>query len=300
MSLQRTIARKVERHGVGLHSGHPATIALSPAPEGSGIIFRRSDIGGVQGVIPARFDHVADTRLCTMIANQHGARIGTIEHVMSALWGMGVDNCIVDVSGQEVPVMDGSAGPFVEMIAEAGVVEQDAPRTVIRVLREVRVGTDTAWARIAPADEFRLSFNIAFDNPLLASQTTGFHPDFNSFERDIAPARTFCLFEEIEKMQSMGLARGGSLENAVVVRGSEVLNPEGLRFDDESVRHKALDAMGDLFTAGHRIIGHYHGERAGHGLTNQLLRALFADPAAWTLETVSTDWEAARLSDAAD
>lgn len=301
MNLQRTIARRIERHGIALHSGQKVAIAFSPAEAGAGVMFRRSDMEGDAALIPARHDHVADTRLCTVIANRSGASVATIEHVMAAISGMKVDNIIVDVSGAETPVMDGSAGPFVDMIREAGLVEQNAPRRQLRVLKEVRVGEGDYWARLTPCDEFRLSFNIAFDNPLLASQSTQFHPDFGDFERDIAPARTFCLFEEIEKMRAMGLAQGGSLDNAVVVHGDKVLNPEGLRFGDESVRHKLLDAIGDLRTAGYGIIGHYHGERAGHGLNNQLLRALFADPSAWVIEDApSTDWEAARVADAAD
>lgn len=301
VSLQRTIARRVERHGTALHSGLEVAIAFSPAEPGTGIVFRRSDMDGAAALIPARHDHVADTRLCTVIANAHGASVATIEHVMAALSGMKVDNVIVDVSGAETPVMDGSSGPFVAMIREAGIVEQNAPRRVLRVLKEVRVGEGDYWARLTPSEEFRLSFNIAFDNPLLASQSTQFHPDFGDFEQDIAPARTFCLFEEIEKMRAMGLARGGSLDNAVVVQGDKVLNPEGLRFGDESVRHKLLDAIGDLRTAGYQIIGHYHGERAGHALNNKLLHALFADPTAYVIEDAAAmDWDDVRIADAAD
>lgn len=300
VSYQKTIATSVERNGVGLHSGVDVRIAFLPAPADTGIVFRRSDMEGDAATIPARFDHVADTRLCTAIANAHGASVATIEHVMSALAGMEIDNCIVEVSAPETPVMDGSAAPFVEMIREAGVAEQVAPRKVIRVLREVRVGEGESWARLAPSDEFRLSFNIAFANELLAAQSTQFHPAFQSFEEDIARARTFCLYEEIEGMWAAGLAKGGSLDNAVVVKGDTVLNPEGLRYDDESVRHKALDAIGDLYTAGHAIVGAYHGERAGHALNNQLLRALFADRANYVIELESADWEELRLVDAAD
>lgn len=300
VSFQKTIAKRVERNGVGLHSGADVRLALRPAPADTGIVFRRSDMDGDAGLVPARYDHVADTRLCTAIANRHGASVATIEHVMSALAGMEVDNCYVDVSAPETPVMDGSAAPFVEMIAEAGVVELEAPRRVIRVTREIRVGDDTSWARLAPSDEFRLSFNIAFANELLAEQSMQFHPAFHSFEADIARARTFCLYEEIEGMWAAGLAKGGSLDNAVVVQGDKVLNPEGLRFEDESVRHKALDAIGDLYTAGHRIVGAYHGERAGHALNNQLLRALFADSSNYVIEPESADWEELRLVDAAD
>ncbi|ANK80393.1 MAG: UDP-3-O-[3-hydroxymyristoyl] N-acetylglucosamine deacetylase [Rhizobiales bacterium NRL2] len=300
MSFQKTIAKGVERNGVGLHSGVDVRLALRPAPANTGVVFRRTDLEGDAAVIPARFDHVADTRLCTAIANADGASVATIEHVMSALSGMEIDNCFVDVSGPETPVMDGSAAPFVEMIREAGIKQQDMPRRVIRILREVRVGDDRTWARLSPADEFRLSFNIAFDNALLAAQSTQFHPGFHSFEQDVARARTFCLYEEIEGMWAAGLAKGGSLDNAVVVQGDKVLNPEGLRYEDESVRHKALDAIGDLYTAGHRIVGAYHGERAGHGLNNRLLKALFADRANYVIEQETADWEELRLVDAAD
>lgn len=300
VNFQRTIAKRVERTGTGLHSGLPVTLAFVPAAPDAGIVFRRTDMEAAAADIPARFDHVADTRLCTLIANAAGARVGTIEHVMAALAGLRLDNLLIEVSGPETPVMDGSSTAFVEMLREAGIVEQAAPRRVIRVLKDVQVGEGEVFARLKPADGFRVSFNIAFDNPLLAAQSASFRADVDDFERDLAPARTFCLYEEIEKMWQAGLARGGSLENAVVVRGHEVLNPEGLRFEDESVRHKALDAVGDLYTAGGQIIGHYHGERAGHALNNRLLKALFADPSAYQIEEMATDWEAARLSDAAD
>jgi UDP-3-O-[3-hydroxymyristoyl] N-acetylglucosamine deacetylase len=298
--MQRTIRNRVERIGVGLHSGVDVSLAFAPAAPGTGITFRRTDLQGDAALIPARFDHVADTRLCTVIANRHGAVVSTIEHVMAALAGLEIDNVVVEVSAQETPVMDGSAAPFVEMLREAGIVEQDDPRQVLRVLREVRVGDDSAWARLTPADEFRLSFNISFANPLLAAQSVQFHGAFNDFESDIAAARTFCLYEEIEGMWAAGLAKGGSLDNAVVVKGEEVLNPEGLRFEDESVRHKALDAIGDLYTSGHAVIGAYHGERAGHALNNELLKALFADPANYVIESAEPDWDALRLVDAAD
>lgn len=298
--MQRTIANRIAGQGVALHSGADVSFAFMPAAPDTGIIFQRTDLSGDAAIVPARFDHVADTRLCTVIANRSGASVATIEHIMAALAGLEIDNVIVEVSAAETPVMDGSAAPFVAMLREAGIVEQDAPRKVLRVLKEVTVGEGDYWARLSPSDEFRLSFNISFANPLLAAQSTHFHRAFNDFERDIASARTFCLYEEIQGMWDAGLAKGGSLDNAVVVKGNEVMNPEGLRFDDESVRHKALDAIGDLYTSGMQIVGAYHGERAGHGLNNALLKALFADASNYVIESDEVDWAEMLLVDAAD
>lgn len=299
MVYQKTVSQRVEASGVALHSGVDVHMAFVPAGADTGIVFHRTDLEGEAAIIPARFDHVADTRLCTVIANRHGNSVATIEHIMAALAGLEIDNVIVEISGAETPVMDGSAKPFVDLLRQARPVELDAPRRIVRVLREVTVGDGDYWARLMPSDEFRLSFNIAFANPLLAEQSTHFHKALNDFEDDIASARTFCLYEEIEGMWAAGLAKGGSLENAVVVKGDQVMNPEGLRFEDESVRHKALDAIGDLYTAGHLIVGAYHGERAGHALNNKLLRALFSDPANYVIETDGVAWDAA-LVDAAD
>lgn len=299
MAYQKTIAERVEAAGIALHSGAEVRMAFAPAVANSGIVFHRTDLEGDAAIIPARFDYVADTRLCTVIANAHGTSVATIEHIMAALSGLEIDNVIVELSGAETPVMDGSAQPFVDMLRQARPIELDAPRNVVRVLREVTAGEGDYWARLSPSNEFRLSFNISFANPLLAEQSTHFHKALNSFEDDIASARTFCLYEEIEGMWAAGLAKGGSLDNAVVVKGDQVMNPEGLRYEDESVRHKALDAIGDLFTAGHLIVGAYHGERAGHALNNKLLRALFADPANYVIETEVMAWDAA-LVDAAD
>lgn len=297
---QRTIGKCVKSTGVGLHSGDRVNMTIAPAEPGHGIQFLRTDMPEGKGLIPADFRHVVDTQLCTMIGNRHGATIGTIEHLMSAFAGMGVDNALVELSAGEMPVMDGSANAFVQMIRDAGVVEQDAPRRFIRVLKTVRVGDDTSWASLSPADEFEISFNISFPNPILAAQSYRFKPGFDGFEADMAPARTFCLYEEIEFMWNRGLAKGGSLENAVVVRGDEVMNPEGLRFDNEGARHKALDALGDLFTAGMPLIAHFHGERAGHRLNNEVLKALFADETAYCIEEAPSTWQAAELVDAAD
>lgn len=297
---QRTIGKRVKSTGVGLHSGDRVNMTIAPAEPGHGIQFLRTDLPEGKGLIPADFRHVVDTQLCTMIGNQHGATVGTIEHLMSAFAGMGVDNALVELSAGEMPVMDGSANAFVQMIRDAGVVEQNAPRRFIRVLKTVRVGDDTSWASLSPADEFEISFNISFPNPILAAQSYRFKPGFDGFEADMAPARTFCLYEEIEFMWNRGLAKGGSLENAVVVRGDEVMNPEGLRFDNEGARHKALDALGDLFTAGMPLIAHFHGERAGHRLNNEVLKALFADETAYCIEEAPSTWQAAELVDAAD
>ena len=298
MLKQRTIKELVRTTGVGLHSGRKVELTLRPAAVDTGIVFRRVDLDPMVE-FPSSADVVGDTRMASVLVKDN-ARVSTVEHLMSAFAGMGVDNALVELSAGEMPVMDGSANAFVQMIRDAGVVEQDAPRRFIRVLKTVRVGDDTSWASLSPADEFEISFNISFPNPILAAQSYRFKPGFDGFEADMAPARTFCLYEEIEFMWNRGLAKGGSLENAVVVRGDEVMNPEGLRFDNEGARHKALDALGDLFTAGMPLIAHFHGERAGHRLNNEVLKALFADETAYCIEEAPSTWQAAELVDAAD
>jgi UDP-3-O-[3-hydroxymyristoyl] N-acetylglucosamine deacetylase len=275
---QHTLKRRIHCAGVGLHSGAKVRMALCPAEADTGIVFRRTDLPEGQNEIPARYDHVVDTRLCTVIANERGARIGTIEHVMAALAGCGIDNAVVEIDGPEVPIMDGSAEPFVFLIDCAGAAVQAAPRRALRVLRPVSVEEDGKTVSLLPGEGSVFAMEIEFDSAAIGRQRHEISLKPGAFKAQLSRARTFGFFEEIEMMRKAGLGRGGSLDNAVVVKGDSVLNPTGLRMKDEFVRHKALDAVGDIYLAGMPIIGRFEGFKAGHALNNKLLRALFADP----------------------
>jgi UDP-3-O-[3-hydroxymyristoyl] N-acetylglucosamine deacetylase len=272
--------------GIGLHSGLRASLTLRPASAGTGIVFRRTDLGLD---LPARFDWVGDTRLCTALVmpGQPEARVGTIEHVMAALSACGVDDAIVEVDGPEVPIMDGSAAPFLFLIDCAGTTSTLLPRSVIEVLKTVRVsegeGPSAAWAELAPTATpgFEASLAIEFANTAIGRQALTLRVTENSFRALLADSRTFTLAEDVTKLRSIGLAQGGSLANAVVVDGPMVLNPGGLRHADEFVRHKLLDVVGDLALAGAPLRARFSGERSGHALNNRLLRAVFADATAW-------------------
>jgi len=299
---QKTLKSAIGCSGVGLHSGKKISMTLKPAPIGSGIVFHRTDAApGQNPDVPARYDAVVDTRLCTCVGNADGLTIGTIEHLMSALAGMGIDNLIVDIDGPEVPVMDGSAAPFVFLIECAGIAEQAAPRRAIKVLEPVSVTEGGILVRLDPAEaDFSVSFEIAFANPLIGRQSLDMtfpvtDTATGPYRAEVSSARTFGFLEDVERLNKMGLALGGSLDNAVVISGNKVLNEEGLRFDDECVRHKALDAVGDLYLAGAPIIGRFSGSKSGHAHSNLLLRALFANPVAWTFVEID-DYAAARQS----
>lgn len=284
--MQQTLKNSVSCQGVGLHSGKQIQITLNPAEADSGICFIRTDLDTGNTVISAQYDHVVDTRLCTVIGNEDGAVVGTIEHLMAALRGLNIDNVTVEIDGPEVPVMDGSAMPFVEMIENAGIAPQKAPRRILNVLKEVRYEEDGKEARLLPASAAEFEGVIEFDVPSIGRQEYSTSLLNGNFIHDIAAARTFCLESQVQAMQSQGLALGGSLDNAIVFTNSAVLNPDGLRFEDECIRHKLLDAMGDLYLAGAPIKGCYSGDKAGHYMNNMLLKALFADPSAyeWVLE----------------
>ena len=259
---------------------------LHPADAGTGIQFKRTDItGGV--LIPAKWDHVVDTRLCTTIGNSDGVTIGTVEHLMAALAGCGIDNALIELDGPEVPIMDGSAQPFVSLVERAGVVEQDAPRRIIRVLKTVSV--DDGKARLSPGTHLSLDFEIDFENGAAFQKTLSIGIINGSFAKELAGARTFGFLSDVEDLWAAGYARGGSLDNAVIVSGDKILNEGGLRYDDEFVRHKILDAVGDLYLAGAPIIGSFQGVCSGHATNNALLRALFADPDAWKYDTFQGD-----------
>jgi UDP-3-O-[3-hydroxymyristoyl] N-acetylglucosamine deacetylase len=260
-------------------------MTLQPAAPGTGIVFRRRDLDGVE--LAAHWRNVVSSSLCTTIADSDGVKIATIEHLMAAFAGLEIDNAIVELDGPEVPVMDGSAAPFVFLIECAGTTEQVAPRRGVKVLKPIRVGANGNHATLTPADGFRLSFAIDFASNAIRHQELSYDLDAENFKAEISRARTFGFFEEVEQMRQAGLARGGSLENAVVISGDRILNKEGLRYDDEFVRHKVLDALGDLYLAGGAIIGHFHGVRSGHALNHQLLTALYADPSAWRPVTLT-------------
>lgn len=282
--FQHTLKRPVHCTGVGLHSGSKVSLSIAPADAGTGIRFIRSDKRGTAAHLSAQWDQVIDTRMCTVLGNDDGTTIGTIEHLMAALAGAGVDNAVITLDGPEVPIMDGSAAPFVAMLECVGLSEQRMPRRAIRILKPITVGEGSKFATYTPAPVASFSFEIDFDNAVVARQSRTFTLAPEAFRDEIGEARTFGFLHEVDYLRSVGLARGGSLENAVVISGDTVLNEGGLRFEDEFVRHKILDAVGDLYLAGAPIIGHFHGCRSGHALNNQLLHALFADESAWCFD----------------
>jgi UDP-3-O-[3-hydroxymyristoyl] N-acetylglucosamine deacetylase len=283
---QTTLCAPVVLEGVGLHTGRMIRMDLHPAGAGFGIVFRRTDLGDARADvtdIPARYDHVGDTTLSTAIRNDLGTSISTVEHLMAALSALGVDNAFIEVNGPEIPVMDGSSREFIETIEAIGLKTLNAPRRAVRILKPVVVEDGLKRAALLPGEGFKLAFEIEFDNPVIGRQVI--EADFNapSFNDDILHARTFGMLKDVEAMWSAGLGLGGSLENTIIVDEDHVLNEEGLRFDDEFVRHKVLDAVGDLALAGAPLIGRYEGVRAGHAMNNRVLRALFADRSAWEL-----------------
>ncbi|MBA2591543.1 MAG: UDP-3-O-acyl-N-acetylglucosamine deacetylase [Pseudomonadota bacterium] len=283
MIKQRTLKNCIKATGVGLHSGKKVLVTLRPAPAHSGIVFRRVDVTPAVE-IPARAENVGDTRLSTTLARGE-VRIATVEHLLSAFAGLGIDNAYVDVSAPEVPIMDGSAGPFVFLIQSAGIEEQSAPKQFVRIKRPVAVEDGDKWARLEPFDGFKVSFSIDFDHPLFDETIKFAEVDFSttSFVKEVSRARTFGFLKEIEMLREKDLALGGSLQNAVVIDDYRVLNEDGLRYEDEFVRHKILDAIGDLYLLGHGLIGAFRGHKSGHALNNRLLRRLLADKSAWEL-----------------
>lgn len=281
MVRQRTLENPIRATGVGLHSGERVNLTLRPAPADAGIVFRRVDLTPPRD-IPARIDRVVDTRLSTTL-EADGARVSTVEHLLAALAGLGVDNAVVELDGPEVPIMDGSASPFVFLIQSAGLTEQAADRRFVRVLAPVAVyGEDGAEARLEPNEGFRVSFEIDFDHPAFqdSPRDASVELSVTSFVREVSRARTFGFLKDIHALRSQGLARGGSMRNAVVVGDHGILNHEGLRYQDEFVRHKILDAIGDLSLLGAGLIGAFHGRRSGHALNNRLARALLETPGA--------------------
>lgn len=285
--MQTTLARSVRFSGIGLHSGAAVEMCVHPAPAGSGVVFRRTDVTGVNPRIPALWSNVPSAQLCTKIENADGVQVSTIEHVMAALVGSGVHNALVEIDGAEVPILDGSAAPFVAAFCAAGLRQLSGAVRAIRVLKSVEVREGAAVARLEPAAALEIDFHIDFSDAAIGVQRKRLKMSNGAFVRELMDSRTFCRRADVDMMQANGLALGGTYENAVVIEGDKVLSPGGLRHVDEAVRHKMLDALGDLALAGAPILGRYTGTRSGHALTNKLLRALFADPTAWTWEECS-------------
>ncbi len=285
MIKQRTLKNAIRATGVGLHTGQKVLLTLRPAAPDTGIVFRRVDMNPPVD-IPARAENVGDTRLSTSLV-YGDARIATVEHLLSAFAGLGIDNAYVDVSAPEVPIMDGSAGPFVFLIQSAGVEEQAAPKRFIRIKKPVRVEEGDKWAAFEPFEGFKVSFAIDFQHPAFKSRSQEAVVDFSttSFVKEVSRARTFGFMRDIEVLRKSHLALGGSLDNAVVVDDYRVLNEDGLRYEDEFVKHKVLDAIGDLYLLGRSLIGAFSGYKSGHALNNLLLRTLMADESAWELVT---------------
>lgn len=285
MLRQRTLKNVIRATGVGLHSGEKVYLTLRPAAVDTGIVFRRIDLSPVIE-IPAAADLVSETTLCTGLSCE-GAKVQTVEHLMSALAGLGVDNIYVELSSAELPIMDGSAGPFVFLLQSAGIVEQDAAKRFIRIKRPVEVREGDKLARFTPYEGYKLGFTIEFDHPMIPAKQSHAELNFSTaaYIQEISRARTFGFMRDLEFMRERNLGLGGSMDNAIVLDEFRVLNDDGLRYADEFVRHKILDAVGDLYLVGHAIIGAYEGHKSGHALNNKLVRALQADAAAWEVVT---------------
>lgn len=285
--MQRSIKTSIHCTGIGVHSGRKTSLRLVPAPINSGIRFVRTDVTDRDNVIPAAWDRVTETQLCTVISNDAEVTVSTVEHVMAALRGCSIDNVVVELDGPEVPIMDGSSEPFVFLIECAGIEVQSAPRQMLKILKEVVIEEEGKFAKLLPNAEQVFGFDIDFAPRLDVQQRYELTVTPANFKRHVSHARTFGFLEDVDKLRAMGLARGGSLDNAVVISGDKVMNKGGLRYEDELVRHKVLDAVGDLYLAGAPILGRYEGYRAGHALNNQLLHAVFADPEAYVLTSAA-------------
>jgi len=292
MFKQRTLKSAIRATGVGLHTGEKVAMTLRPAPPDSGITFRRIDLPAPIDIVADAFK-VTDARLCSAIESG-GAKVATVEHLMSAFAGLGIDNAYVDLTGSEVPIMDGSAAPFVFLIQSAGIEQQPAAKRFIRIKSRIEVRDGDKWARFDPFDGFKLSFSIEFDHPAFERSAQSAIVDFahTSYVKEVARARTFGFIQEVEALRDSGLALGGSLDNAIVVDEYRVLNAEGLRYSDEFVKHKLLDAIGDLYLIGHPLIGSFSAHKSGHALNNRLLRAAVASAEAWEWATFEREEDA--------
>jgi UDP-3-O-[3-hydroxymyristoyl] N-acetylglucosamine deacetylase len=297
MVRQRTLQQAVRASGIGLHSGRKVFMSLLPAGPDTGIVFRRTDLSPPVE-IPVRADWLREATMCSTLVHDNGTKVSTIEHLMSALAGLGIDNCIVELSSPEVPIMDGSAGPFVFLIQSAGIHEQDAAKKFIRILQPVQVQEGDKWARFEPYNGYRLNFGIEFRHPAFRSGRQQASIDFSttSYVREVSRARTFGFMRELDQLRANNLGLGASLDNVVALDEYRVVNADGLRFEDEFVRHKILDAVGDLYLLGHSVIGAYSAYKSGHALNNKLVRAVLADEKAWEIVTFSQASEAAPIA----
>ena len=292
MLKQRTLKKSISATGVGLHTGDKVKMTLLPALPDAGIVFRRVDLPD-SAEIKVQPQYVCDTRMCSALEHD-GVRIATVEHLMSALAGLGIDNIVVELTAAEVPIMDGSSGPFVFLLQQAGIVEQSAPKKFIRIKKTVEVHDGDKWVRFDPYFGFKIDFTIDFAHPVFEQTGNNVKIDFadNSYIKEVSRARTFGFMHEVEALRSMGLARGGSLDNAIVLDEYRILNHDGLRYDDEFVKHKTLDAIGDLYVLGHPLLCAFTAYKSGHALNNQLLRTLMADADAWEYATFDKAEEA--------
>ena len=292
MIKQRTLKNVIRATGVGLHTGEKVYLTLRPAPSDTGIIFRRIDLPEPVD-IRACPENVSDTRLSTTL-ECNGARVSTVEHLMSAFAGLGIDNAYVDLTAAEVPIMDGSAGPFVFLVQSAGIAEQSAPKRFMRIKKKIRLEDGDKWACFEPFEGFKVSFTIEFNHPTFRNSTQNASVDFSttSFVREVSRARTFGFMGDLEALRAAGLARGGGLDNAIVLDEYRILNDDGLRYEDEFVKHKVLDAIGDLYLLGHPLIGAFSAHKSGHSLNNRLLRELVMNQEAWELITYNENDEA--------
>lgn len=290
MIKQRTLKNVIRATGVGLHSGEKVFMTLRPAAPDTGIIFRRIDLPSPVEV-KAQAHLVGQTQLCTVLVDENKVKIKTTEHLLAALAGLGIDNAYIDLSSEEVPIMDGSAGPFVFLIQSAGIEEQNVAKRFIRILKTIEVTDGDKWARFEPFEGFKVGFTIEFKHPAFKRSASRAEIDFSttSFVKEVSRARTFGFMKDLEYMRDRNLALGGSLDNAIVLDEYRVINEDGLRFDDEFVRHKILDAIGDLYLLGHSVIGAYQAYKSGHGLNNQLLLALQAETSAWEIVTFTDE-----------
>ncbi len=291
MIRQRTLKNIIRATGVGLHTGEKVYLTLKPAPVDTGIIFYRVDLEPAVEV-PARPENVSDTRLSTTL-EKNGVKISTVEHLMSAFAGLGIDNALVELSAPEVPIMDGSAGPFVFLLQSAGILEQEKLKQFIRIKKTLLVEDEDKWVKFEPFNGFKVSFAIDFDHPILQSSTQHAEVDFSttSFVKEVSRARTFGFMDDLEALRNAGLAQGGSFDNAIVMDSFHILNDDGLRYHDEFVKHKVLDAIGDLYLLGHPLIGAFSAHKSGHALNNKILRNLVENESAWELVTYEDESE---------
>ncbi|RUO80074.1 UDP-3-O-[3-hydroxymyristoyl] N-acetylglucosamine deacetylase [Idiomarina tyrosinivorans] len=300
MIRQRTLKQAIATTGVGLHKGNKVNLTLRPAPANTGVIFRRTDLEPAVD-IPARADWVRDTQMCTCLINDNNIRVSTVEHLLAAVAGLGIDNLIVEVDSHEIPIMDGSSHPFVYLLQSAGIELQNAAKKFVRVKRPVRVEEGDKWAELLPHNGFKIDFAIDFNHPAIADTNQVVSMDFSSkgFVKDISRARTFGFMKDIEYLRANNLALGGSFDNAVVLDEFRVMNTDGLRYDDEFVKHKILDAVGDLYMCGHSLLGHLRAFKSGHALNNQLLQAVFAEQENWEFVTFESEADRSPIAYAA-